>query len=122
MSNYRMVIKNVKKEGDPWVSLNRDLIRDYLTEQEIQDVITPYFLFVHNLPGSLHEENTSVIDGNTQTATLNFDSYANLQNAKSKLFGPDMNPVVIAKNALLKSKMDALGVTYTNSVMLESAA
>lgn len=112
----KIKITTTKQASDPWVSLNKDIVANHFSQEEIANVILPFIQYTTSLPGYVPQESSSSINGNVQTTYMAFDSPDHLMEAKNKLFGSDLDQVVVAKNELLKSKQEELGVEYTTEV------
>lgn len=112
----KIKITTTKQSSDPWISLNKDIVENHFSQQEIQSVVVPYITYLTSLSGYVAEESSSTIEGNVQTTYIAFDSADHLIEAKNKLFGSNLDPVVTAKNALLKSKQDASNIIYSTEV------
>lgn len=107
----------VKTDAQQWIALDPDHINEQFTQEEIQTILVPYFTFLKSLPGFVETINTT--DGNVKTTKITFDSQENLANAMSVLYGEGADPVVKAKNDLITSKMDQLGLVYARSRTVE---
>ena len=108
-----------KNESDPWVLLNQEVSATVFTQEERDTIIAPYVEYTRALPGIQVNQITGVFQDNTFTSTLVFDTAENTSNAYQKLFGTNLDPVVVAKNSLFKNKMQNLGISYSVQVAIE---
>jgi hypothetical protein len=89
-----------KNSSDEWLIAAQPYIG--FTEDEITNILEPYSVYMNALPGFQSVEKS--VDGNVLTVTRSFDTIENLQNAVKKLFGPNVDPIVKAKNEFIRNK------------------
>lgn len=105
----------VKNESDPWITIEKDTLKETFTQEEIDTIIVPFFNFLWALPGYVESINTTSASENKKITNLVFDSYENMMSAINVLYGPNANPVVVAKNNLLNEKIQQAGAVYTRT-------
>lgn len=108
----RIITTITKQPSDPWIILKEGMTSDIFSEEEINNIILPYVEYVRSLLGIITPETLSTIENDTFTSTLSFDTIENTSLAYSKLFGTELDPIVVAKNNLLKQKMTSANLVY----------
>lgn len=119
----RILITITKQNDDPWILLKRDLTQAVFSQEEIDNVIAPYYQYIKALPGYNYEQSSVEITGNTSVSTIVFDTIENAANAYLKLYPSDeqtLDQVVKNKNQLIKQKMQEAGVHYSFSTILDN--
>jgi hypothetical protein len=119
MSVYKIVVTTTKRENDPWIRLDKDNILSHFSVEQVREVFVPYFRYADSMPGYLPQQSTWITEGNTQKSIISFDSNENMLAAKDKLFGDNLEEVVIAKNNLRIAKQQELDVQYTTTITTE---
>lgn len=110
----------IKNEDDPWILLKQDLVSSLFTQEEIDTYIVPFAVYLRSLPGYILEEASNVIEGNVSTTTIPFDTYENMLNGKEKLFGDNLDPVVVNKNQFFREKLQEANISYTREITYDN--
>jgi hypothetical protein len=111
----KTIVNNNPGGVKPWIDTNEYL--DYFTQQQIDEVITPYTDFVHNLPGFV-SVTVEEINGNL-VIKHEFDTTDNMRSAQSVLGGPNANSIVVLRNNLFTEKLKQLGANSSVSITFE---
>ena len=115
----KIIITITKKDNDPWILFKSGIASSVFSQQEINDVVKPFFDFLKSIPGYDYDSSGTTIDGNTSRTEMVFDTKENMMNAFSKLFGPDVENVVKNKNELLASRIAESNATYESRIDYE---
>lgn len=106
----KLTRKLTKHDSEPWVLTTDEYISTYFTQEEINNIITPYNQILLNSPGYIANSKTEFYDGNTYTWTREYENLESLQSAMVEM-SDENNPIVAARNQKLKEVMLANGVT-----------
>lgn len=98
---------------DDWISSDPDSAHTHFTQEEIDNVLNPYYAYTRSLPGLDVDKYRVVIVNNEMTVIREFDTVANAQNALVKLSKYSTEPIVIARNELVQQKTKDAGIVYT---------
>lgn len=112
----KLIFSLDKKVYDPWIvaSPGNQNVNQYFTQQEIDNVLTPYIAFIESLPGRVAgKEYAEYVSDTNYTVVREYDTLDNAKNAMLKLSDAGGVPIVIAKNALVRSKMAENAIIYT---------
>ena len=114
----KLILKLAKQPGDPWITM---LDSSKFTQEELDTVINPYFEYVRSLPGLQIQTPPpqAVFYDDTNESTMLFDTEQDAINARELLFIAPTDSRVIAKNTLMRSKLQAENVKYTLTVTIE---
>jgi hypothetical protein len=104
-----------KNVDEPWILLTKDTLQPF-SPQELHDVVDPYTEYVKKLPGVQFDKFTTVINDTSAILTMVFDTPENMYIAKDKLFGTNLDKVVVNKNELIRSKVFAENVFYSKDI------
>lgn len=113
--NMPKLIITTKKQNvyDEWIDAGPEGSSNFFTQEEITNVLNPYYEYVRNLPGhDLSKYKTYVNDMET-ALVREFDTVQNAQNALFKLSKYTDEPIVIARNNLVQERTKEHGVVYT---------
>lgn len=119
----KIVVTIKKKPGDPWVLTHPSMEStwpQYFTQQEIDEIIKPYNEYLRNMPGYIAADSSFTIEGDTATSVGMFS----IPQLAAGAFGilrstaNEDSPIVLARNKLVKDKMNELGISYEVSSVL----
>lgn len=99
-----------QNDADPWILLAKAYVPQVFSEQEIAEVVLPFIEYSKSLPGMIPDSFTLDVAGNVATMARDFDTEQAAAIYQHTLGPGSANPLVIAKNQLLKSKFEALNV------------
>lgn len=111
----KTIINNNPGGVKPWIDTNEYL--DHFTQQQIDEVITPYTDYVQNLPGFVSVTAEEV--GGNLVIKHDFDTTENMIFAQSVLGGPNANSIVVTRNTLFTEKLQQLGANSRVSISFE---
>ena len=114
----KLITRMTKRPGDQWILMSDTSL---FTEDEIANIITPYFDYVKSLPGIKIQTPppAPVMYDDTLEGTLQFETEADALNARELLFFKPTDPAVLNKNALMRQKMQTAGAVYSLNIILE---
>ena len=109
----KLITTFVKPTDDtPWLLLHPDYATTAFTQEERDNVLTPFRRYVATIPGINVDSYQVSVTGNIATVSIEFDTVQHALDAID-LLGPNgTDPAVVAKNELLRSKTQALGFKY----------
>lgn len=102
-----------KQSTDPWILLTDATL---FTQEEMDNVVTPYTNFVKSLTGN--QGLTTDINGDTAVFTWTYDTMENAATARQEMTDIT-NTIVSAKNFLLHSKLQSANAIYKSSTIYE---
>lgn len=108
----KIITTITKQSSEPWIILKEGMSSDIFSEEERNNIILPYIEYVRSLPGIISDETLSTVENNTFTSILSFDTIEHTTAAYNKLFGAQLDAIVVAKNDLLKQKMTSSNLRY----------
>lgn len=115
-----------KKIWDPWIHpvMNETsdgyIPNEYFTQEEIDNVLMPFLNYVRTQVGFDPNSVVKNISGNESVTIREFDTLDHAKLAAINIggIGPNPDPVVVARNELLRQKTEAANVTYTYSTKI----
>lgn len=112
---YRIVTEITKRQEDPWFIIGKardESMKQFFTQQQIDEVLIPYADLGNSQPGFLKDQSSFNFDGNNLYRVLAYDSEENAMNAQQLFSKNSNNPIVQARNQLVREKAIELGVSY----------
>jgi hypothetical protein len=98
---------------DEWIATGPDNTKEHFSQEEIDNVLNPFYEYARNLPGIMPDKYKVYTENRDMTVVREFDTRANAENALVKLSRYSDEPIVIARNALVQQRTKDLGVLYT---------
>lgn len=111
----KTIINNNIGGVKPWIGVNE--YPDHFTQQQIDEIITPYTDYVQNLPGFV-TVTIREVNGNLEIKH-EFDTTENMMYAQSVLGGPNANSIVVLRNNLFTEKLQQLGANSSILITFE---
>jgi hypothetical protein len=100
------VITNTNPSGvKPWI-LQEDYA-EHFTQQEMDEILTPYFQFVASLTGFVETTQEEIDD--TLVVKIEFDTMENLTAAENQISGADANIIVKTRMEFFKNRIQEMG-------------
>lgn len=115
-----------KKIWDPWIHPLQNetgdsyIPNEFFTQEEIDNVLVPFLNYAKSQAGLIPSSVINDRSGNEEYSIREYDTLAHAQQAALNLSGRTANPdpIVTARNELMRQKTEAAQVTYSYSTKI----